>query len=371
MCRALKKNCFLPLLYGLLVPTAWAAPHYELTNLGAYLPPNIGSVAMAINNQGQIVVSSAENSTGANAYLWQANGVIKIGSHQSTFNAIDVNELGQVVGTGGGLPGFGAYRWDQATGLTFLRPLGSYAGGSESVAMGINNLGQVAGRTTGVYEPYGAAWWDVDRSIHALDRWGGLSQANDINDNGTVVGWRQEWRQGTPWRTGFVWNETAGFTDIGTFGGESVAAGITDEGLVYGYSSSIDGTSRPFVWTEAGGLIQLPMPDYSSGHAGGANNDGQVVGSLIIEGLTRAALWDGDNFFDLNSLVNLDLGWTLTQATDINDSGMIVGKASNGTSNYAFLLTPVIQVPEPATYTIMLAGLGLVSFMARRRKQIS
>ena len=30
--------------------------------------------------------------------------------------------------------------------------------------------------------------------------------------------------------------------------------------------------------------------------------------------------------------------------------------------------TPVAAIPEPETYALMIAGLGLVGFMARRRK---
>ena len=41
--------------------------------------------------------------------------------------------------------------------------------------------------------------------------------------------------------------------------------------------------------------------------------------------------------------------------------------------SYAYLLTPcdicpVAQVPEPETYAMFMAGLGLMGFMARRRK---
>ena len=73
---------------------------------------------------------------------------------------------------------------------------------------------------------------------------------------------------------------------------------------------------------------------------------------------------------DLNSLLDADTvnaGWALAAAVDINDNGWIVGYAHNSITGaeHAFLLTPV---PEPETYAMFLAGLGLMGFMARRRK---
>jgi hypothetical protein len=36
-----------------------------------------------------------------------------------------------------------------------------------------------------------------------------------------------------------------------------------------------------------------------------------------------------------------------------------------------FTLTQVPTIPEPETYAMLLAGLGLIGFIARRRKQVS
>ena len=74
---------------------------------------------------------------------------------------------------------------------------------------------------------------------------------------------------------------------------------------------------------------------------------------------------------DLNSFLDagtVSAGWVLTEARGINDKGWIVGTAYNSKSgvNQAFLLTPI---PEPETYAIFLAGLGLMAtVMSRRRK---
>ena len=76
--------------------------------------------------------------------------------------------------------------------------------------------------------------------------------------------------------------------------------------------------------------------------------------SYAETGLQRAFVTgpDGEGMTDLNSLVNLP-GVVLTNAWDINNNGQVIALG---------------LIPEPETYALMLAGLGVVSFMARRRK---
>lgn len=58
----------------------------------------------------------------------------------------------------------------------------------------------------------------------------------------------------------------------------------------------------------------------------------------------------------------------LTGATHISDAGQILVTTSTGTG-YGMLSVPgVAAVPLPATYTMMLAGLGLFGSMARSRR---
>jgi hypothetical protein len=55
---------------------------------------------------------------------------------------------------------------------------------------------------------------------------------------------------------------------------------------------------------------------------------------------------------DLNSLVDLPHGVILTYAGGINNDGQVIAMG---------------VIPEPETYALMLAGLGLIGFMGQRK----
>jgi len=103
-------------------------------------------------------------------------------------------------------------------------------------------------------------------------------------------------------------------------------------------------------------------------YAYGINDSGQVVGFSLTPAndFYHAFLYSGGVMTDLNTLIDPALGWTLTEARGINDLGQIVGYGDIGGNTRAFIMTPV---PEPEIYAMLLAGLGLMGFLARRRRQ--
>jgi probable HAF family extracellular repeat protein len=92
----------------------------------------------------------------------------------------------------------------------------------------------------------------------------------------------------------------------------------------------------------------------------GINEAGQVVG----DSRTAAGDWqafitgpNGGGMTDLNSLVDLPAGIVLHAALDINNMGQVIVHAST-----------IPPIPEPQSYALMLAGLGLIGLWAWRQK---
>jgi probable HAF family extracellular repeat protein len=297
------------------------------------------------------------------AVVWNGTTAADRGTLGGTSSwAYAINDAGQVAG-GAYFPGDAdghAIQWNGST----PTDLGTLKG--VSVALAINDAGQVAGYSFVNPGGYGSGPWHATlwngTTPTDLDMGGNLSEAHAINNAGQVAGWQNY--------HAVVWNGTT-VTPLGTSGVFSVAEAINDSGMGAGYSEASgarhatlwDGTAETDLGTLGGG----------SSEAFAINDSGQVTGwAATTDGAQHAALWNGTTATDLNIFLDastVNAGWVLTVANGINDHGWIVGDAHNSKSGvtHAFLLAPI---PEPETYAMLLAGLGLVSFMARRRKSV-
>jgi probable HAF family extracellular repeat protein len=245
-----------------------------------------------------------------------------------------------------------------------------YRGSLNLYPFGINDAGQVAGWSYNKGEISTSAKYAFITGpdgigiteLGTLAPGGGHSSAHGVNNAGKAVGGSQT-AEGAD-HAFITGPDGVGMRDLGTLGGSfSYAHGINEAGQVAGWAGNANRTTRAFITGPDGmGMRDLgALADdggYGSSWAHDINDAGQVVGSSSAQGgfsnfhafITGP---NGEGMMDLNSLVNLPPGVTLTEATAVNNNGQVVAMG---------------LIPEPETYALMLAGLGLLGFMVRRKK---
>ncbi len=202
--------------------------------------------------------------------------------------------------------------------------------GSRSSANDINDNGQVVGTLSTTTGGVGAFLWDSTNGITILDPNGINSSyvyGNGINNNGQVVG-SYFLEDGSNSRA-FLWDSVNGLQNLGTLPGDSssTANQINDKGQVVGRSEGF-GRGQPFLWDSVNGLQNLgTLNGYNFSGAYDINNNGEVVGFASNGVSVRAVLWDSSKGIqDLGSLV----GTRATSPFSINDAGTAVGDSRNG-----------------------------------------
>jgi hypothetical protein len=131
----------------------------------------------------------------------------------------------------------------------------------------------------------------------------GLTFINDLSADGLVAVGSS--RTGNAAARAIRWTRESGTVEVpglSVFPGANVATCVSGDGSVIGgvNSQPNDSDSVPWVWTEATGTLQLPLPQgYRAGRVSDVSDDGKVlVGTAIApDGKSWALSWRGGSVF--------------------------------------------------------------------------
>lgn len=293
------------------------------------------TLAIDVNDAGQVTGSSNLADGSEHAFLWSAGGgMLDLGVLPGAANsrAVAINNLGVVTGTSEGFPFFfpHAFRWSAAGGM---ENLGDFAPGFSSFGTALNDAGLVAGNADTPGNQRQAFAWTRSGGLANIDTLGSdYSDAVDVGARGEVAGSRVP--AGAALYRAYFWTRAGGMLDLGTAGGvESFTMAMSPNAHIAALVNLADGSQRAASWTRAGGLRQIGTLGGSTSRGIELNNKGQIVGYAFDSAQeSRAFVWSArTGMVDLNSrLRRAPPGLVLEDALAINDSGAIVATSNAG-----------------------------------------
>jgi len=211
--------------------------------------------------------------------------------------------------------------------------LGTLSGDTTSIAMGLNDRGDVAGNSFNASHQTHVFFWR-DGQMQDVGTLGGpTSSFSAINNAGQMAGVSTT---ASGVQHGFLWQDGT-MQDIGTpDSAESVTvAGMNASGQVVGSARYATGQSA-FIWSNGVMQVLPPLPGETSSGALALNDAGVVVGASG----SHAVRWVNGVIEDLGSVGRF------TSATGINAGGIIVGRTSDPAAGTGHALRWVDGVME-------------------------
>ena len=357
--------------------------HYRVTELGSLGGANSG--ANSINDRG--LVSGWANLAGdstRHATVWSGRLAVDLG----TLGGANSSIVWPVKNVGGRVVGISQTAtpdpWHEQWSCVDFFPAGAVTGntcrgfvadgntmralptlgGNNGFAAGANDLGQITGwAETQLHDPtcrgrdqvlqflpviYGPGR-DQIRPL-PLVRGDSSGAATAINDHGQAVGisgdcdqaeGRLTARHAVLWSRGRV-------IKLGALGAGwwNTPMAINERGDVVGFagdpSDSTGGITHAFIWTRLHGMRPL-IPGDANSTAYGINNKGQVVGTTCAADGTNCHgfVWQNGELTNLNGAAQTGYAGNITVATDINDAGVITGRAVEPYGKVAIVATPI------------------------------
>lgn len=331
-------------------PASSASGPYQqiLNNRGTFAA--IANTATANPNSGCYIAFNSPDCFVEHAVLWHMGTLTDLELLPGAANGqtVSISENGLIAGFSengmtdpfSGLPVGRAVVWAKDGKVI---DLGTVAGGTGSLAIAVNDRGQVVGFSdNGVSDPFSmvggfatqtrAFLWQngVLKDLGTLG--GSDSIASNLNEQGQIAGISYTDSNASPncpWALTthpFFW-ENGKMTDVGSLGGTCGAVNwMNNLGQVVGFSNVTgDQSNHAFLWDKEHGLKDLgTLPGGNFSGANWINDAGEIAGASDVSNGGHAVLWKNGIMIDLGLLP----GDCSSEALAINSQGQIVGHSS-------------------------------------------
>lgn len=327
------------------------APQYQIFDIGVVQVGDTASQGFGVSTAG-VAVGRSVRTGGAQALTWtQASGISGLPNlaGRSFCVSNSSNNTGSVVGTCAQSL-FGTSRlpviWQNGVVSQLPLPSGETLGDANDV----NATGVAVGSINGGSLQRGVIYSGGSATVITQTTSGGsfFVTAFGVNDSGLVVGMGID-PSNAARNVGMVLNTGSGTaTEVGALPGfnGALAFGVGNTGYVVGSSMLNQGSGLPFIWSQAGGMVAIPLPTGTTqGSARAVNSAGWAVGTAS-SAFAIPFLYDGSTTYRLADLIPAGTGWDLSTNTSssalgISDSNIIVGTGVLNGQVHAYAMVPI------------------------------
>jgi hypothetical protein len=345
------------LLFAAMLPGARATPQYQIYDIGVVEPGDDASQGFGVSHGG-IAVGRSLRAGGSQAFFWTPDyGIVGLPNLTGRSYCVSnsANDTGTIVGTGA-ITVFGSSRlpviWQNGIVSQLPLPVGETLGDANSV-----NASNVAvGSVDSGSSQRGAIYSGGSASIITQTTANGcfFVTAFGINDSARVVGQGIDPNNAAR-NVGIVYDigQSMAF-EVGALPGMNgaLAFGVSNTGYVVGASMLNQGSGLPFIWSDQGGMVAIPLAAGTSEGSGRAvNSKGWAVGN-DSSAFSIPFLYDGTTTYRLPDLIPPNSGWDLSMNTSssadgITENGVIVGTGIHNGEVHAYAMVPAAPTPTP------------------------
>jgi len=332
-------------------------PQYQIHDIGVVDAGDDASQGFGVSHGG-IAVGRSLRTNGSQAFTWTLmGGIVGLPNLAGRSYAVSnsANDSGIVVGTAATTV-FGSSRlpiiWQNGAVSQLPLPTGETLGDANSVNASMVAVGSVNGGSLQRGAIYSGGSGTVITQTTATGCF--FVTAFGVNNSGRVVGQGIDPNNAAR-NVGIVYDigQNMAF-EVGALPGlnGALAFGVSNTGYVVGSSMLNQGSGLPFIWSDQGGMVAIPLATGTSqGSARGVNSAGWVVGN-DSSAFSIPFLYDGTNTYRIADLIPPNSGWDLSMNTSssadgISDDGVIVGTGVHNGETHAYAMVPVAPRATP------------------------